>query len=535
MSDLLFCAFYVLLFSAIIMRSKLFSSGGLGNRYFLGAFYLKLLFGLVLWYIYAHIYKNRISSDVFKYYDDSKIIFATLHSSVKDYLTLITGIGDSGNYYQDIYHSMNSWGNGYGTTLYSNSHFIIRINALFMLLSHGHYGVHVVFMCFISLAGLTLIYKAFVPFLQDKSKMLFVAIFLFPSVLLWSSGILKEGFVWLGLGLCIYYFFQLIYSPPNKTAYLISYSLYLLIGTILLYESKAYVLLCILPCFVAQFFIKKTKFCEAHPLLTYVSVLVFYAAGSTLPHSLFHNGGPFIMISDKQTDFNRISRGGIYLTKIKDPSQYVLIPVSDSSNVVPLNPNADSLLHKKGIQYLVSNAFCYHETKTGNKVPYMLKKGTAYTGFTFNKNDTVHLTANDSTAYCVIVFIEPAKSRIFIIPIRPNLTSLLTNIPEALKISMLLPYPWDVHSAMTAIYCAENMLVLLLLFFALLFIKKPVHIDLILFCLTYCLMMLILIGLVTPILGGIERYKSVVIPFMFILLLLVTDQDKIVRTFKLKK
>jgi len=76
---------------------------------------------------------------------------------------------------------------------------------------------------------------------------------------------------------------------------------------------------------------------------------------------------------------------------------------------------------------------------------------------------------------------------------------------------------------------------LLLLFFALLFIKKPVHIDLILFCLTYCLMMLILIGLATPILGGIERYKSVVIPFMFILLLLVTDQDKIVRTFKLKK
>src|ERR1700722_7103904 len=113
MSDILFCCFYVLLFSAIIIRSKCFSAYNISNRYFLGAFYLKLLFGLVFWYIYTHIYPNRATSDIFKYYEDSKILFASLHTSPKDYFCMLTSVGDSSPYYQDIYHHMNNWFNGY--------------------------------------------------------------------------------------------------------------------------------------------------------------------------------------------------------------------------------------------------------------------------------------------------------------------------------------------------------------------------------------------------------------------------------------
>jgi len=535
MSDILFCAFYTLLFSAIIMRSKWFSAGTLNNKYFLGAFYLKLLFGLVLWYIYTHIYQNRSTSDIFKYYEDSNVLFAALHTSAKDYLTMLTGIGDSSPYYQDIYHHMNNWFNGYDSTLYYSSHFIIRVNALFMLFSLGHYGVHVIFMCFISFTGLTNFYKAFLPFLQEKSKLLFVAIFLFPSVILWSSGVLKEGFIWLGLGLSIYYFFKLIDSSHKSIGnilYLIAYSL---IGIIILFESKAYVLICIFPCFVAQLLINKITFCKARPIITYIIVLLLYIGSSALPHILFNSVSPLKMIADKQTDFNRLSRGGIYLSKIKDSSQYAFIPVKDSINILPLTPHADSLLHQKGVQYLVNNPFWYNEFKTRNKVPYMLRKGTPYSSFKIHTQDTIHLTASDSTPYCVYIYTETAKSGLFIQPIKPRLFCLLRNIPQALKIVMLLPYPWQLHSAMTAIYCAENLIILLLMIAALFFIKKPKHADLVLFCLIYCLLMLILIGLVTPIFGGIERYKSVVIPFMFILLLLITDTDKISQRFKLKK
>ena len=68
---------------------------------------------------------------------------------------------------------------------------------------------------------------------------------------------------------------------------------------------------------------------------------------------------------------------------------------------------------------------------------------------------------------------------------------------------------------------------------AMAFIKRNnpnAHIAL--FCFSYCLLMLVLIGISTPLYGGIERYKSVVIPFMLILLLLVHDKEKFKRTLK---
>ncbi|HXP50669.1 MAG TPA: hypothetical protein VN922_11975, partial [Bacteroidia bacterium] len=204
MGDLAFCAFYLLLFTIIILKTNLFKLNGLSNKYALVAFYLKLLFGVALWYIYAYHYKNRYTSDIFKYFDDGKLMFNVIHTNTSDFFKMLTGVADSNNVITGYYHSMKSWVNGHDSTLYNNSHFIIRLNAFFMFLSMGHYGVHVIFMCFISFLGLTFLYKAFYPYLTDKALYLFATIFLFPSVLLWSSGILKEGLVFLGLGLCVY-------------------------------------------------------------------------------------------------------------------------------------------------------------------------------------------------------------------------------------------------------------------------------------------------------------------------------------------
>lgn len=537
MSDILFSLFYFLLFSVIIFWSKWFRAANFGNKSFLLVFYLKLLFGVGLWYIYTHIYKNRVTSDIFKYYDDAKIIFNTLHTNAGDYFSMLTGIGDSGSHFQSLYHSMNSWDNAYESTLYNNSHFIIRLNAFFLLFSQGHYAVHVIFMCFIALIGLTYIYKAFVPFLQDKSKILFVAVFLFPSVILWSSGILKEGLVWFGVGLSIYYFFQL----TNKGIRLINI-LFILIGFLILFEVKAYVLLCLLPCFAAQYLIKKTSFFSARPFITYASVLLLYIFIAFVPHLLFHSANPLQMISDKQTDFNRICQGGIYLENLKDSNNFAYIKVADSTAILPVNWLADSLA-TRGIQFLASNPVVFKERTEKNKILFKLRQGTPFSQIILGNKDTLHLVAKDkwfswvtkdtiplesadsSTVYWIYTYIETANSRILIDPIKPNLLSLLTHIPQALKVSMLLPYPWQVHSAMTGIYCMENIFVILLFFLALFLSRRPIpNKDLVLFCLTYCLMMLVLIGLVTPILGGIERYKSVVIPFMFILLLLISKK-----------
>ncbi len=490
------------------------------------------------------------------------MMFGTLHTSAKDYFTLLTGIGDKDIHYQTMYHTMNSWDNGYDSTLYNNSHFIIRLNAVMMLLSHEHYGVHVILFCFISLVGLTYVYKAFVPFLQYKTKLLFAAIFLFPSVILWSSGILKEALVWLGLGLSIYYFFQLvnhvqssIISRPKRGMQIIL----ILIGFGILFEAKAYTLLCLLPCLVAQFLIEKKEFFKKHPVVNYTFTLLLYIGAGTLGHLMFSGKvNPLQMIADKQMDFNRTSKGGIYLSNIKygnmaDGNVYALISVADSNKLNPLTKEGDSLLHNKGLQYLASNPIVYREWTKNEKIPFLLQRGTHFSKITVGKKDTIHSIARDSniyfsiidskskdkinlstpdssTIYWVYTYIEVANSRLYIEPIKPTFTSLFAHIPSALNISMLQPYPWHLHSAMTAIYCAENIFVLFVIILSLFFIRRPIqNKDLVLLCFTYSFMMLTLIGLVTPILGGIERYKSVVIPFMFILLLLITKNKSQVK------
>jgi len=367
---------------------------------------------------------------------------------------------------------------------------------------------------------------------ESRSNIFFWSLFLFPSVVLWSSGILKEGLVWLGLGLSVYYFFRLINTPAVSSKTRIAYILYLLIGFIILYEAKAYVLLCIFPCLAAQFFIKTVKYCKAHPIITYLIFVLLYTGSSFLPLILFHSMNPLQMISDKQTDFNRTSKGGIYMEDIrfgnmKHGNVLALISVADSINIVPCSSQADSLLHTKGIQYLASNPVVYKEWTTDTKIPFRLKKGTPYSRITIGSTDTLHLKASGKAVYWVYIYTETANSRVFIEPLKPELHSLLKAIPRALEISLLLPWPSQIHSIMQAIYCAENTFVLFLFFIALFFLKRPgANIDLVLFCFFYSLMMLILIGLVSPVLGGIERYKSVVIPFMFILLLLITKKSE---------
>ncbi len=529
MGDYVFCTFYLLLFSFIVLKANLFKLPGLSNRYTLFAFYLKLLFGIALWYIYTYHYKNRDTSDIFKYYDDGKLMFQTIHTGFGNFLKMFTGIGDSSPEIQGYYHSMKSWINGHDSTLYNNSHFIIRFNALLMFFSGGHYTVYIIAMCFIALCGLCYLYKTFYPFLPDTPKLLFAAVFLFPSVLMWSSGDLKEVFVFLGLGLSIYYFKKLLANNGNNLANL----LLVLFAFVLIFESKAYIFLCILPCFIAEFLVSKLKIANRFTWLTYIIVTSLYLLIGLNINKVYPSVNPIATLSDKQQEFMRLAKGGIYLAVASDETQYAYIPVEDSVNILPANPYADSLLHKHGIQYLCSAAFCYKEEQAKKIAPYWLKAGQPFDLIRHRTEDTLHLIANDSTVYRLDTYIETAKSRIDVPLLKPTFSGLIAYIPTALTNTLFRPYPHELHSSATIIVFAENVIFLLLGFFAFAFMRRNnPNRNMVAFCLSYCLLMLVLIGISTPLYGGIERYKSVVIPFMLILLLLIYDKDKFKRTLK---
>lgn len=525
----LYCSVYILLFTYIIIRSPFFKLPGFSSVHTLIVFYLKLGFGAALWYIYTYHYHNRLTSDVFKYYDDSKIMYNAWHHHFGDFIKMLTGIGDSPAHIGSYYKQMNSWGNSYGSTIYNNSHFIIRLNALLLFLSDGYYGVHVIIFCFLSLVGLALIYKSFYPALSDTPKLLFAAVFLFPSVLLWGSGVLKESLVLFGLGLSIRYFQKLLLRLGRRVRNII----FLLFGMFLLFENKAYVLICILPCFMAWLTVERINLAKKHPLITYLVITILYLVGGLMIGKLKQRYNPVKMIATKQEEFNRITRGGLYLIMNHDSAHVAYLPVTDTAALHPASPYADSLLHHAGVQYLATQGFGYHEKTTHHCAYFTLQKDLPFVYVSPYNKDTIKATANDSDQYEVYIYDLPAKSRIEISPIKPTLSSLIENIPSALAISLIRPSVQEVHSNATLIYLIENHVVILLILLALIFSKRSkLYKSEIAFCLTYCLLMLVLIGLVTPIYGGIERYKALVMPFLLILLLLIYDKEKVKRIFR---
>ena len=64
-------------------------------------------------------------------------------------------------------------------------------------------------MAFISLIGCILIFKAYYSFIPLNNLSFFIPIiFLTPTILIWSSGLLKEGLIIFGFGLFVYSLFK---------------------------------------------------------------------------------------------------------------------------------------------------------------------------------------------------------------------------------------------------------------------------------------------------------------------------------------
>ena len=122
-----------------------------------------------------------------------------------------------------------------------------------------------------------------------------------------------------------------------------------------------------------------------------------------------------------------------------------------------------------------------------------------------------------------------AKSVIQIPAIEPNSWSLLINSPGAILRVLTRPSIFDSHAPLILLAAAENLLILFIILFCLIKAKRNgnVNLPIFWFSIFFFLSMYALIGLITPVLGAIVRYKVPVLPFlMFIMLALYNKKEK---------
>lgn len=277
--------------------------------------------------LYTNYYQNRETADIFKYFDDSKVMFDALKTDPVDYFKMVLGFDFGNNYLNENYYSyMQHWVRPYSNNLFSDTHIIIRFNALVRLFSWGYFHVHNVFINFLSLIGLTYIYKAFKPFLAQKEKPLFYVLFLIPSVLFWGSGLLKESIIFFALGL----FFYGLFNCAQR--FKLTYFLALLIGVVLILYTKFYLLVALAISifgFIVYHFTSIKK--PVYAYLFSVSFLIGLLA--ILP--LFNDQLDIVFqVANKQQTFSR------FITEMPANSSFFIPELSNAYSILINIPNA---------------------------------------------------------------------------------------------------------------------------------------------------------------------------------------------------
>ena len=220
-------------------------------------FLLKVLAGIIVTLIYTYYYTDRSTADMYKYLDDAQVIASALPNHPTHYLKLMTGIDENAPELTPYYSEMHNWSLHSETwfeytqtkdfNLFSSNRIITRFNALLWPVTQGNIFTHVIFMCFISFSGLIALFKLLIHYHPERKTRLVLLIFLWPSVLLWTSGVLKDGLIVAAFYLMIYWLDKFISKSGNRIVLFLA----IVLALILLLITKYYVVVACIPALIA--------------------------------------------------------------------------------------------------------------------------------------------------------------------------------------------------------------------------------------------------------------------------------------------
>ncbi len=255
----------------------------------MAVFNLKFVAGLLIWAVYTFYYKDVENNDVHKYYNDAILLHDLAHKDTKAFFQLVVG---SENEATSVYTAtMKNWERNFDEAPINENRTVIRLNALLIFFSFKTYFVHILFMCFFSLIGWVLLCNAVFKKSNSAPPFMALLVMLLPSVLFWSTGVMKEPVLVLGLGVFVS---GLLNRNIGKQ---ISF---LLLGSILILSVKFYVMACLLPAAVA-FLVFKNNHRVLVVIGKYAVILALVAVAAFNVQRLIPAVNPTQMLVNKHT------------------------------------------------------------------------------------------------------------------------------------------------------------------------------------------------------------------------------------------
>ena len=196
----------------LIKRVAFFASSGLRPHQLFMLLGLKMAIAVVLCFIYTYYYPDRSKADIFKYFDDATVLFQQAASHPFYFWQCILGEPQHSALTNALLDKMNNWNHHAEIQLFKDSHFLIKLNAVLMFITNGFYPIHCMLFTFLGFTGLVGFYRVFNRSFSNFKTLNLLLVFFTPSILLWTSGILKETTVFFFMGLGLYTF-----SKPQKS------------------------------------------------------------------------------------------------------------------------------------------------------------------------------------------------------------------------------------------------------------------------------------------------------------------------------
>ena len=492
--EILLGIFYLVIFLFIIKKMSFFTLNGISKNLVYSIFIIKVLAGTTLYYYYLKT--APLAGDIFKYFNDGKIMQSQFAESPSLFFDLFFDKGDPA-VNESVYVRMTSWYRSGETLLASDNRMLVRFNAILHFISFGSYHVHNVIMCFLSFIGLIGLYKSFKSFTPQLKWIDLILITCLPSILFWSSGVLKEGLIFFALGIFLYSTTQNTFNWKKAALILIS--------LLILLNLKLFILLSFLPAWLIYKYIAPKFKITLIPYLVLIGIGIIGVFGLSY---ISPNKNIISSISEKSINFRNVAIGGTWLK-------------NDTSIVYLRHDQLDKIIEEKDQKYFA---------RIAPNTKYIYWKDAA-------KRDTLIETNNSNNDLFKIIYQgEPAGSYIPSPIVENNFSSALAITPYALFNTIVRPLPKS-KGIMIFISGVENMCFLILIVICIWFrkVKSEINFNLLWFCLLFVLINYWLIGSVTPILGAIIRYKVPMLPFIIIAILHILDKHKLEEKFNFIK
>lgn len=317
--NILFSVITFILFGLIIKFLPFFRGiQGINYKQLLFVFFVKCAAGFVFIYIYGNYYDIK-TGDVFSFFKDGMLMADVFWKNPLDYLRMLTGIDAGAEHLSEYYAEMSVWYRPWEEPMYNDNRVVIRFNAIIGIISGGNIGIHSIVANFLSFTGIF----AIVKFMKDKISnnklhLVFWGVFFFPSVLFWSSGILKENFLLFALGIFLLksdqLFIRRLIKPINVIIFLFSLLLLLIL--------KAYVFLLIIPLIITYYLFKNKE--NFSIIGIYASIYVLWILVLWIAGYIYLGYDPIHVISSKQNSFVlysiHVQAGSLISNRLMEPN-----------------------------------------------------------------------------------------------------------------------------------------------------------------------------------------------------------------------